>query len=131
MKAAPYAWVSQDKQRDNFSSPTQLEAMRQYASTNGLEVVTEYVEEEAQVVRDIFRWYVEDALSRYKIASKLSNGQIPTVCDGLTFDEKRNILRLLNIQGRVGDRRIYLSGCIPSWESEKFDCRTFEPDQLP
>jgi len=80
MKATLYARVSQDKQRDNFSSPTQLEAMRQYASTNGLEVVTEYVEE-AQVVRDIFRWYVDDALSRYKIASKLSDRQIPTVYD--------------------------------------------------
>jgi len=51
--------------------------------------------------------------------------------DELTFEEKQRILRLLNIRGRIDSKRIYLSGCIPSWESEKFDCRTFEPAQLP
>jgi len=53
--------------------------------------------------------------------------------DELTFEEKQRILRLLNIQGRVGDGKIYLSGCVPTWgkDREKFDCRTFKPDQLP
>ena len=51
--------------------------------------------------------------------------------DDLTFEEKQKILHLLNISGRIDSKRIYLSGCVPSWESEKFDCRTFEPDQLP
>ena len=51
--------------------------------------------------------------------------------DDLTFEEKQKILRLLNISGRIDSKRVYLSGCIPSWESEKYDCRTFEPDQLP
>ncbi len=49
--------------------------------------------------------------------------------DDLTFEEKQKILRLLNIGGRINNKRVYLSGCIPSWESEKFDCRTFEPIQ--
>lgn len=51
--------------------------------------------------------------------------------DDLTFEEKQKMLRLLNISGRIDNKRVYLSGCIPSWESEKFDYRTFEPDQLP
>ncbi len=53
--------------------------------------------------------------------------------DELTFEEKQRILRLLNIQGRVGDGKIYLSGCVPTWgkDREKFDYSAFEPDQLP
>lgn len=52
--------------------------------------------------------------------------------DDLTFDEKRKILRLLNIQGRVSKGQIYLSGCIPSWEKqeEMFAYQTFESGQL-
>ena len=41
----------------------------------------EIVPEEARVVRDIYRWYVEDGLSLYKIAIRLSDLRIPTVCD--------------------------------------------------
>ncbi|MEE9490779.1 MAG: hypothetical protein V3V80_00565, partial [Dehalococcoidia bacterium] len=53
--------------------------------------------------------------------------------DELTFEEKQRILRLLNIQGRVGDGKIYLSGCVPTWgkDREKFDYSAIEPDQLP
>ncbi len=53
--------------------------------------------------------------------------------DELTFEEKQRILRLLNIQGRVGDGKIYLSGCVPTWgkDREKFDYSAVEPDQLP
>lgn len=51
--------------------------------------------------------------------------------DEITFEEKQRILRLLNIQGRIDKKRVYLSGCVPCWEREKFDCQTFEPDQLP
>ena len=53
--------------------------------------------------------------------------------DDLTFKEKQKILRLLNIRGRVGDGKIYLSGCVPTWgkDVEKFEYWSFEPDQLP
>lgn len=47
MRAAIYARVSQDKQRENYSIPTQLEAMREYCARNNLDVVKEYVEDES------------------------------------------------------------------------------------
>jgi len=37
--------------------------------------------------------------------------------DDVSFDEKRQILHLLNIEGRVKDRTIMLTGCIPYTES--------------
>lgn len=37
--------------------------------------------------------------------------------DAVTFDEKRQILHLLNIEGRVRDGVITLTGCIPDAES--------------
>lgn len=47
MRAALYARVSQDKQRENYSIPTQLEAMREYCVKNSLGVVKEYIEDES------------------------------------------------------------------------------------
>jgi len=47
MKAALYARVSLDKQRENYSIPTQLEAMREYCQRNNWEVIKEYVEDES------------------------------------------------------------------------------------
>ena len=47
MKAALYARVSQDKQRENYSIPTQLEAMREYCAKNDLDIVKEYIEDES------------------------------------------------------------------------------------
>jgi len=47
MRAALYARVSQDKQRENYSIPTQLEAMREYCQRNGWNIVKEYVEDES------------------------------------------------------------------------------------
>ena len=37
--------------------------------------------------------------------------------DAVTFEEKRQILRLLNMEGRVKDRVITLTGCIPNAEN--------------
>lgn len=37
--------------------------------------------------------------------------------DTLTFEEKRQVLRLLNIEGRVKDGNIMLTGCIPETEA--------------
>ena len=37
--------------------------------------------------------------------------------DAITFEEKRQILRLLNIEGRVREGIITLNGCIPNAES--------------
>jgi chromosome segregation ATPase len=55
---------------------------------------------------------------------KQNNADMPTVSefcqlvsqglDAVTHDEKRSILRLLNIEGRVKDGVITLTGCIPS-----------------
>jgi site-specific DNA recombinase len=47
MKAGLYSRVSQDKQRENYSIPTQLEAMREYCTRNKWEVVKEYIEDES------------------------------------------------------------------------------------
>ena len=47
MKAALYARVSLDRQRQNYSIATQLEAMRGHCSLNNWEVVKEYVEDES------------------------------------------------------------------------------------
>lgn len=47
MKAGLYARVSLDRQRENYSIPTQLEAMRDYCAKSGLEVVREYIEDES------------------------------------------------------------------------------------
>ena len=52
MKAALYARVSLDKQRGNFSIPTQLEAMRKYATDNGLSIAAEYIEDESGATLD-------------------------------------------------------------------------------
>ena len=40
MKAALYARVSQDKQRENYSISTQLEAMRDYCARNKIDIVS-------------------------------------------------------------------------------------------
>jgi len=45
MRAALYPRVSDRKQKDNFSIPTQLEAMREYCIKNNLEIVKEYIED--------------------------------------------------------------------------------------
>jgi len=47
MRATLYARVSQDKQRENYSIPTQLEAMREYCAKNDLEIAKEYIEDES------------------------------------------------------------------------------------
>lgn len=47
MRAALYARVSLDKQRENFSIPTQLEAMREYCQRDNWPVVKEYIEDES------------------------------------------------------------------------------------
>ncbi len=35
--------------------------------------------------------------------------------DRKRLKEEQEILRLLNVQGRVSKGHLYLSGCIPSW----------------
>ena len=45
MKEALYARVSQDKQRENYSIPTQLDAMREYCDRSKLDIVKEYIED--------------------------------------------------------------------------------------
>ena len=65
MRAALYARVSQDKQRENYSIPTQLEAMREYCAKSGLEIAKEYI-------------YVEEAISCQEIAERLTSRQVPT-----------------------------------------------------
>ncbi len=47
MKAALYVRVSHDKQRENFSIATQLEAMRSYVAANDLEVAAENRDDES------------------------------------------------------------------------------------
>ena len=51
----------------------------------------------------------------------------------LSFHEKRSILHLLNIDGRVSEGHLYLSGRIPTWEHQEamFAYRPSESDQLP
>ena len=62
MRAALYARVSQDKQRENYSIPTQLEAMREYCAKNDLEIVKEYIEDEsgAKLIRPTLDQVRED-----------------------------------------------------------------------
>lgn len=45
MRAAVYARVSTEDQAKNYSIPTQLEAMRNFAAEHGLEVVREFIDE--------------------------------------------------------------------------------------
>lgn len=45
MKAAIYARVSRDEQRENWSIPTQVEACRAYAERKGYEIVAEFRED--------------------------------------------------------------------------------------
>ena len=62
MKAALYARVSLDKQRENYSIPTQLAAMREYCIRNIWGIVKEYVEDEsgAKLIRPILDQVRED-----------------------------------------------------------------------
>ncbi len=66
MRAALYARVSQDKQRDNYSIPTQLEAMREYCQRNNWQVVKEYIEDEsgAKLARPMLDQVREDVTER-------------------------------------------------------------------
>ena len=45
MRAAIYARVSTEDQAKNYSIPSQLEAMRKFASEHGLDVVREFLDE--------------------------------------------------------------------------------------
>ncbi len=47
MRAAIQARVSDPKQKENFSIPTQLEAMREYCVKNNWEIVKEYIADES------------------------------------------------------------------------------------
>lgn len=44
MRAIAYARVSSEEQAQNYSIPTQLEAIRKYATENNMEIVKEYVD---------------------------------------------------------------------------------------